>query len=132
MREEWKNELFQPDANNTPRQLGFPMSTARGRRILGICHDTWKRWEELAETIPEYKLQQIKLKNKSSEFGAIAPITPYQVWVIGKIGEVFGNLPHGLPKKWMAQEYINQKKEEFTRSYYEEEQVRYVLYLVEG
>lgn len=131
MREEWKSELFKPDSDKTPKQLGFPMSTAHGRRILGICHETWKRWEELALTIPEYKLQQIKLNKMASARGAIAPIVPYQVWVVGKIGEIFQELPHGLPKRWMAQEYLNAKKNEFTREAYQQEQELFTSKILE-
>ncbi|MCC5636286.1 hypothetical protein LC593_10540 [Nostoc sp. CHAB 5844] len=101
------------------------MSTACGRRILGICHQTWKRWEELALTIPEYELQLLKLNKMASKKGAAAPIVPYQVWVIGKIGEIYQLLPDGLPKKWMAEEYLNAKKDEFTRIAYQQEQERY-------
>lgn len=125
MKEAWRNELFDSKTDKALKQLGFPMSTAHGRRILGICHETWKRWEELAQSIPEYELQQIQMNKLASAKGTVAPIVPYQVWVMGKIGEIFELLPDGLPKKWMAQEYVNAKKDEFTREAYQQEQERY-------
>jgi hypothetical protein len=127
MIKEWRNQLFHiinPEINLHP--LGFPLSLAEGTRILGICYRTWKRWETLATTIPEYKLQQMQMFKRASSFNAISPIVPYQVWVIGKIGEIYQELPHGMEKNWMAQEYLNAKKSEFTREEYRREQERFV------
>lgn len=126
MKKDWRSSLFKtPQDQFSLNSLGFPLSQTRGSQILGICPRTWRRWESIAVSIPEYKLQQIKLKKLADAAGAIAPIVPYQVWVVGKIGEVFEELPHGLTKKWLAQEYINGKKEEFTRESYQQEQERY-------
>ncbi|MEA5574068.1 hypothetical protein [Calothrix sp. UHCC 0171] len=135
MIKEWRNQLFHiinPEINISTsldvnlHPLGFPLSLAEGTRILGICYRTWKRWETLAIAIPEYKLQQIQMLNRASSFNATPPIVPYQVWVVGKIGEIYQELPHGMGKKWMAQEYLNAKKSEFTREEYRREQERLV------
>jgi hypothetical protein len=127
MNKEWKKELFKEKSEKTElNPLGFPMSLAQGIRILGICHTTWKRWERVAVTIPEYELVQMQLEQMSTVTGGLTPKVPYQVWVIGKIGEIFSELPHGLPKKGLAQEYLNKDKNEYTRKSYEEEQARYV------
>ncbi|MBW4480049.1 MAG: hypothetical protein KME54_25230 [Tolypothrix brevis GSE-NOS-MK-07-07A] len=60
MRGDWRSELFKPNSKlelQKLEHLGFPMSIAKGRKILGnICHETWKRWETVATEIPEYKL----------------------------------------------------------------------------
>ncbi|MBW4675919.1 MAG: hypothetical protein KME52_18430 [Desmonostoc geniculatum HA4340-LM1] len=126
MQEEWRTQLFRSEPVESPlNHLGFPKSIAEGRRILQICHDTWKRWEELATSIPEYKLLQIKMRNKFSRNGKAAPITPYQIWVIGKIGELYQKMPDGILKEPLVKEYIDAKKDEFTRQSYETEQVRY-------
>ncbi len=82
--------------------------------------------------IPEYKLQHIKLKKKSEEFGIVPPIVPYMVWCVGRIGEIFKNLPHGLAKKWMAQEYIKNQQEAFTRAAYLDEQAKFTERLLEA
>jgi hypothetical protein len=126
MNQEWRNELFRPNEESDPNSLGFPLSKAKGIRILKVSYRTWKRWEELAMTIPEYKLQHIQLNKRAEVAGAIAPIVPYQVWVVGKIGEIYSKLPDGLPKKWMAQEYLSSKKDEFTREVYQQEQSRHI------
>lgn len=126
MKKDWRSSLFQPHQDEfLLSPLGFPLSQSRGSRILGVCPRTWRRWESIAVSIPEYKLQQIQMKKLAEAAGEIAPIVPYQVWVVGKIGEVFGGLPHGLSKKWIAQSYVNGRKEEFTRVAYQEEQERY-------
>jgi hypothetical protein len=134
MIKEWRNQLFHiinPQINISTsldvnlHPLGFPLSLAEGTRILGICYRTWKRWETLAATIPEYKLQQIQMLKRASSFNATPPIVPYQVWVVGKIGEIYNGLPNGIQKKWMAQEYLNAKKSEFTREEYRQEQERF-------
>ncbi|MEW6496898.1 MAG: hypothetical protein AB1589_30910 [Cyanobacteriota bacterium] len=127
MKKDWRSSLFKPPQDQfSLNSLGFPLSQTKGSQMLGICPRTWRRWESIAVSIPEYKLQQIKLKKIADAAGAIAPIVPYQVWVVGKIGEIFENLPHGLAKKWMAQEYINGKKEEFTREAYQKELTQFL------
>ncbi|MDJ0678203.1 MAG: hypothetical protein QNJ36_22935 [Calothrix sp. MO_167.B42] len=132
MFKEWRNKLFEsPNQEFDLHPLGFPLSLAEGTRILGICYRTWKRWETLAMTIPEYKLQHILMQKRASCFNSTPPIVPYQVWVIGKIGEIYDGLPHGIKKKWMAQEYVNAKKQELTRESYRKEQERFASYTLE-
>ncbi|MBH8566748.1 hypothetical protein I8748_32130 [Nostoc sp. CENA67] len=133
MNKEWRQELFKTKSEKTElNPLGFPMSQAKGLRILDICHTTWTRWEKLAMSIPEYEFVQMQLDAMADVTGGITPKVPYQIWVIGKIGEIFTELPHGLPKKGMAKEYLNRDKEQYTRSCYEEEQARYAIKALEA
>ena len=81
--------------------------------------------------IPEYQLQHIRLNKKALELGIVPPIIPYMVWCVGKIGEIFENLPHGLSKKWMVEEYIKNQQEQFTRQAYLNEQERYASMALE-
>lgn len=123
----WRKELFEsksPESGLNP--LGFPMSIAQGARILDICYRTWKRWSDVAITVPEYKLQQIQMEKKKPYFGVVAPVTCYQVWVVGCVGEVFSELPHGIPKIWLAQTYLDAKKEDFSRAVFQAEVERYL------
>lgn len=126
MNKEWRNELFESNSGKTQlNSLGFPLSRSKAMRILDIVYRTWLRWEKVAMTIPEYKLQHTQLKNRTEIYGGKPPVTPYQTWVIGKIGEIYTELPDGVRVEWMAKEYIEAQKDQFTRKAYEEEQSRY-------
>jgi hypothetical protein len=132
MQQEWRSELFKPSLPLEELDyLGFPMSVAKGRRILDICHETWKRWEVVAMEIPEYKLLQIQMQKQANPYGKSAPITPYQAWVVGKIGDLYQKMPQGIAKEWLVKKYIAGKKEEFTRAAYQEEQERYTTMVLE-
>ncbi len=121
--QEWKSKLFEsPNPELELNLLGLPLSIAEGTRILGICYRTWKRWNELAMDVPEYKQQHIQMLSIVSNASANPPILRYQVWVIGKIGEIYSQLPNGIPKKWIAQEYLRTKVDEFTQEQYQKEQ----------
>ena len=116
MIKEWRNNLFEPSNSKFSfYSMELPISIAEATRILGICYRTWKRWEELAMNVPEYKQQHMEMKQKALTVNALAPIVRYQVWVMGKIGEVYSELPHGITKKWIAQEYLYAKMENFTQ-----------------
>jgi hypothetical protein len=126
MQEEWRTKLFRFETVESPlNHLGFPKSIAEGKRILQICHNTWKRWEDVATGIPEYKLLQIKMKNEFSGNRKAPPITPYQIWVVGKIGELYQKMPDGISKQPLVKKYLDAKKEEFTRAAYQDEQARH-------
>lgn len=128
----WKSTLFQlPQDKFTLNPLGFPVSRTRGSEILGVCFRTWMRWERLAMLIPEYKLQHKRLEKKAAELGIIPPVIPYMVWCVGKIGEIFDGLPHGLAKKWMVEEFVKSQQEQFTRQAYLDEQTRFAERLLE-
>lgn len=80
----------------------------------------------MAVNVPEYKLLQIRLEKKASSYGAPTPVTPYQVWVIGKIGELYANCSDGIPKEWIVRERLDEEKlKEFTREAYREEQEKF-------
>lgn len=120
---EWRERLFAlPPSEFGLNVMGLPVSAAEGTRILGICYRTWKRWNELALYVPEYKQRYLEIVEKSAIFDESPPITRYQVWVIGKIGEVYSNLPHGITKKWIVQDYLNSNLSEFTLEEYQREQ----------
>ena len=126
MNKEWRSELFKDNSDKTElNPLGFPMSLAKGIRILGVCHTTWKRWEDLAKTIPEYELVQKQIQEIFANSKGKTPIVPYQVWVVGRIGEIFSELPHGLAKSDMAQMYLDRDKDTYTRKAYEQAQAQY-------
>ena len=131
----WRNELFKPHSQElSPNPLGFPMSQSQGQRIIGVCCRTWNRWERVALQIPEYKLTQIQLKNlatKRSIPDHQIPIVPYQVWVIGKIGEYFGLLSNGTRKVWIVEENIKTSLDNFTRKAYLKEQERFTKMIIE-
>ena len=135
MREGWRNELFKirlPDF--MPNPLGFPMAQAQGQRVLGVCCRTWNRWEKVALKIPEYKLTHVKLKGLAKERSIPInqiPIVPYQVWVIGKIGEYFSLLPNGTRKIWIVEETVKFRASTFTRQAYLAEQERFTSSLIE-
>lgn len=127
MIEQWRNQLFESQNHYefALNPLGFPLSIAKGTRILGITYRTWKRWEELALLVPEYKLQQIQLQKRASDAKSTSPIVPYMVWVVGKVGEIYDSLPNGMTKRWMAEEWVKANRQDFTREAYQQEQARF-------
>lgn len=131
----WRNYLFKPHEQKlTPNPLGFPMSQSQGQRILGICCRTWNRWEKVALQIPEYKLIAIQLKNLAKQKNipeSQVPIVPYQVWVVGKIGEHFSLLNNGTRKIWIVEESIKTSLDSFTREAYLKEQEQFTKFLIE-
>ncbi len=123
---EWKSKLFEsPNPELGLSLLGLPLSIAEGTRILGICYRTWKRWNELAMNVPEYKQQHMQMLEVIAKTDVTPPILRYQVWVIGKIGEIYSQLPNGIPKKWIAQEYLRNKLDDFTEEQYYREQEQF-------
>ena len=136
MIKDWRSELFKPHLNElTPNPLGFPMSQSQGQRIIGVCCRTWNRWEQVAFQIPEYKLTQIQLKNLATKRNIPdhqIPIAPYQVWVIGKIGEYFGLLNNGTRKVWIVEESIKTSLDDFTREAYLKEQEKFTKLIEES
>jgi Fe-S cluster biosynthesis and repair protein YggX len=141
MRGNWRSELFKPNSKlelQKLEHLGFPMSIAKGRKILGnICHETWKRWETVAMEIPEYKLIHQRMYNaanrrrKNSTKKITPPITAYQVWVVGNIGDLYGRYEQGIEKTWLVEQYLAGTKDQFTRDEYQKEQERYSSGLLE-
>jgi hypothetical protein len=132
----WRNELFKPHSQKelTPNPLGFPMSQSQGQRIIGVCCRTWNRWERVALQIPEYKLTQIQLRNLAKQRDIPdrqIPIVPYQVWVIGKIGEYFGLLNNGTRKVWIVEETVKTASANFTREAYMKEQEKFTKLIIE-
>jgi hypothetical protein len=94
MNQAWREQLFSKKTTNSGlNPLVLPMTNAKMLRVLDICYRTWDRWTEVAETIPQYKLSRIQMQKMAQEKRLRAPlIRPYQVWVLGRIGEVFGDL----------------------------------------
>ena len=135
MIKDWRNKLFKPHSQElTPNPLGFPMSQSQSQRIIGVCCRTWNRWERVALQIPEYKLTQIPLRNLATKKGIPdhqIPIVPYQVWVIGKIGEYFSLLNNGTRKVWIVEENIKTSLDSFTREAYLKEQERFTKMIIE-
>lgn len=126
MMKEWRKKLFEsPKPNLGLNLLGLPLSVAEGTRILGICYRTWKRWNELAMNVPEYKQKHMQMLEVIAKTDVTPPILRYQVWVIGKIGEIYSQLPNGIPKKWIAQEYLRTKLDDFTEEQYHREQEQF-------
>lgn len=123
----WKEELFgQKTTSSGLNPLVLPMTNAKMRRILDICYRTWERWAGVAETIPQYKLARIQMQKMAQEKRLRAPlIRPYQVWVLGKIGEVFGDLDQGTTKIEIARSIVQANKSEYTIKEFEAEQIRF-------
>lgn len=127
MKSEWREQLFsdQPSQSGV-NPLVLPMSKAKAAKILGVCYRTLERWAGVAPNIPEYKLILVRMKTLAQEKNLRAPpITPYQVWVIGKIGELFCDLTLGIDKKVFVEIIIEAKKDEYTRAEFEKEQLRF-------
>jgi hypothetical protein len=127
MESKWREQLFscQPSQSGA-NPLVLPMSKAKATKILGICYRTLERWAEVAPSIPEYRLILVRMKTLTQEKKLRAPpITPYQVWVIGKIGELFSDITQGADKKAFVEIIIEAKKDEYTRAEFEKEQLRF-------
>ncbi|BBD70748.1 MULTISPECIES: hypothetical protein [Nostoc] len=127
MKSEWRKQLFsyQPSKSGV-NPLVLPMSKAKAAKILGICYRTLERWAEVAPIIPEYRLILVRMKTLTQEKKLRAPpITPYQVWIIGKIGELFSDITQGVDKKAFVEIIIEAKKDEYTRAEFEKEQLRF-------
>jgi hypothetical protein len=135
MIKDWRNQLFKPHSQElTPNPLGFPMSQSQGQRIIGVCCRTWNRWKQVALQIPEYRLIQIQVRNLAKQKDIPdhqIPIVPYQVWVIGKIGEYFSLLNNGTRKVFIVEETIKSSFESFTRDAYLKEQEQFTKMLIE-
>ncbi|WP_242054686.1 hypothetical protein [Nostoc sp. FACHB-190] len=102
------------------------MSKAKAAKILGVCYRTLERWAEVAPIIPEYRLILVRMKTLAQEKNLRAPpITPYQVWVIARIGELFSDITQGIDKKAFVEIIIEAKKDEYTRAEFEKEQLRF-------
>ncbi|WP_414573260.1 hypothetical protein [Nostoc sp. CCY 9925] len=123
----WREELFhQKTTSSGLNPLVLPMTNAKMRRILDICYRTWERWAEVAESIPQYKLARIQMQRMAQEKRLRAPlIRPYQVWVLGRIGEVFGDLDQGTTKIEIARSIVEANKSEYTIKEFEAEQIRF-------
>ncbi|RCJ41990.1 hypothetical protein A6770_35470 [Nostoc minutum NIES-26] len=128
----WREELFsQKPTFSGLNPLVLPITNAKMRRILDICYRTWLRWAEVAETIPQYKLAQIQMQKMAKEKRLRAPlIRPYQVWVLGKVGEVFGDLDQGTAKIEIVKSIVEANKSEYTESKFEAEQIRFTQPLI--
>lgn len=127
MKSEWRKQLFsyQPSKSGV-NPLVLPMSKAKAAKILGVCYRTLERWAEVAPIIPEYRLILVRMKTLTQEKKLRAPpITPYQVWIIGKIGELFSDITQGVDKKAFVEIIIEAKKDEYTRAEFEKEQLRF-------
>ncbi|MBD2302870.1 hypothetical protein H6G28_30440 [Nostoc sp. FACHB-190] len=127
MKSEWREQLFsyQPSRSGT-NSLVLPMSKAKAAKILGVCYRTLERWAEVAPIIPEYRLILVRMKTLAQEKNLRAPpITPYQVWVIARIGELFSDITQGIDKKAFVEIIIEAKKDEYTRAEFEKEQLRF-------
>jgi hypothetical protein len=53
------------------------------------------------------------------------PILPYQVWVVGKVGEIFGGLAQGTKKLKLAKAIVAANKSDYSRKEFEAEQIRF-------
>ena len=127
MNQAWREQLFsQKTTNSGLNPLVLPITNAKMLRVLDICYRTWERWAEVAETIPQYKLSRIQMQKMAKEKKLRAPlIRPYQVWVLGKIGEVFGDLDQGTTKIEIAKSIVEANKSEYTIKEFETEQIRF-------
>lgn len=123
----WRKQLFnQKQSQSGVNPLVLPMSKAKAVKILGICPRTLERWAKVASLIPEYRLILIKMQAFAQEKKLRAPlITPYQVWVVGKIGELFGDIVQGIDKKALVEAIVEANKVEYTRAEFEKEQLRF-------
>lgn len=132
MNQSWREELFNQETTNSAlNPLVLPMTNAQSLRILDICYRTWGRWEEVAQTIAQYKLAQIQMKNFAQEHSLRAPpILPYQVWVVGKIGEIFCGLAQGTNKLNLAKAIVGANKSLYSRKEFEAEQIRFTQPLI--
>lgn len=128
MNQAWREQLFSRKTTNSGlNPLVLPMTNAKMLRILDICYRTWERWTEVAETIPQYKLSRIQMQKMAQEKRLRAPlIRPYQVWVLGRIGEVFGDLDQGTNKVEIAKSIVEANKSEYTIKEFEAEQIRFL------
>ncbi|MBW4457110.1 MAG: hypothetical protein KME55_33085 [Nostoc indistinguendum CM1-VF10] len=127
MNQAWREQLFSRKTTNSGlNPLVLPMTNAKMLRVLDICYRTWERWTEVAETIPQYKLSRIQMQKMAQEKRLRAPlIRPYQVWVLGRIGEVFGDLEQGTNKVEIAKSIVEANKSEYTIKEFEAEQIRF-------
>lgn len=127
MNQTWREQLFSRKTTNSGlNPLVLPMTNAKMLRVLDICYRTWERWTEVAETIPQYKLSRIQMQKMAQEKRLRAPlIRPYQVWVLGRIGEVFGDLDQGTNKVEIAKSIVEANKSEYTIKEFEAEQIRF-------
>ncbi|MHC5762359.1 MULTISPECIES: hypothetical protein [unclassified Nostoc] len=127
MNQAWREQLFSRKTTNSGlNPLVLPMTNAKMLRVLDICYRTWERWTEVAETIPQYKLSRIQMQKMAQEKRLRAPlIRPYQVWVLGRIGEVFGDLDQGTNKVEIARSIVEANKSEYTVKEFEAEQIRF-------
>lgn len=123
----WREQLFnQKPSHSGANPLVLPMSKAKAIKILGICPRTLKRWAEVAELIPEYRLILLRMNTFAQQNNLRAPpITPYQVWVVGKIGELFSDMVQGIDKKALVAAIVEANKVEYTRTQFEAEQIRF-------
>lgn len=131
MNQAWREQLFSRKTTNSGlNPLVLPMTNAKMLRVLDICYRTWERWTEVAETIPQYKLSRIQMQKMAQEKRLRAPlIRPYQVWVLGRIGEVFGDLDQGTNKVEIAKSIVEANKSEYTIKEFEAEQIRFTQQL---
>ncbi|MBW4457071.1 MAG: hypothetical protein KME55_32855 [Nostoc indistinguendum CM1-VF10] len=123
----WREQLFnQKPSRSGANPLILPMSKAKAIKILGICPRTLERWAKVAELITEYRLILLRMNTFAQQNNLRAPpITPYQVWVVGKIGELFSDIVQGIDKKALVAAIVEANKVEYTRTQFEAEQIRF-------
>ncbi|OYD99960.1 hypothetical protein [Nostoc sp. 'Peltigera membranacea cyanobiont' 232] len=121
----WRKQLFnQKQSQSGVNPLVLSMSKAKAVKILGICPRTLERWAKVASLIPEYRLILMRMQALAQEKNLrAAPITSYQVWVVGKIGELFGDITQGIDKKALVEAIVEANKVEYTRAQFEQEQL---------
>lgn len=121
----WRKQLFnQKQSQSGVNPLVLPISKAKAVKILGICPRTLERWAKVASLIPEYRLILMRMQALAQEKNLrAAPITSYQVWVVGKIGELFGDITQGIDKKALVEAIVEANKVEYTRAQFEQEQL---------
>ncbi|MBD2730542.1 hypothetical protein H6G96_30560 [Nostoc sp. FACHB-892] len=121
----WRKQLFnQKQSQSGVNPLVLPMSKAKAAKIIGICPRTLERWAKVASLIPEYRLILIRMQALAQEKNLrAAPITSYQVWVIAKIGELFGDITQGIDKKALVEAIVEANKVQYTRAQFEQEQL---------
>ncbi len=127
MKSQWREQLFhQKPSQSGVNFLLLPMSKAKATKILGICPRTLERWTEVAQFVPEYRLILLRMKAFAQEKRLRAPLmTTYQVWVVGKIGELFSDIVQGIDKKPLVEVIVQTNKSEYTRSVFEQELLRF-------
>lgn len=95
--------------------LEFPATKTHLADLLGVARSTLVAWENLAFwRLPSFR--DAYPKTHDGSFDRESPLSPYQAWVLSRVGRVMAQ----LRRSERVKQYLTQKPNEFSRYRYQQ------------